>query len=111
MNVVRETDLQAIQAALALRQGGMAEPTGWELSHSWFFLKVYHPRLAGNVLLLCAACERVEFDNRIRDCNIQLEAIDGDRVRVSDGSRLLVVCGGVELNYNVPPLFEIPKDR
>jgi hypothetical protein len=104
----RVTDPDAIREALRSRRGGTAVPWEWQVSHSWFTLRVEHPRLAGNLHLVCGACDRVEFDARLLDCDVQIEEPGaGLRFRVIDSHRLLVVCGLLHVEYNVPPVFGI----
>jgi hypothetical protein len=66
-------DPEAIREALRLRRGGTVMPWAWQVGHSWFTLRIEHPRLSGNLHLVCGACDRVEFDARLLDCDLRVE--------------------------------------
>jgi hypothetical protein len=106
-----KTHFNEIRKALLLRRGGLATPWNWSPSFSSFTLRVEHPRLAGNIHIRCIACERVEFNSRILDCNIDISRTETGLYEIRDGLRLFIECGLLSLEFNVMPLFGIGSEN
>ncbi|MCD9189042.1 MAG: hypothetical protein LUM44_21675 [Pyrinomonadaceae bacterium] len=101
---MRELTFEEIKEALRLRQGGTALVYEYQLSHSWFVLRITNPKLAGNFHLILGSCDRIEFDISWGQANIEIEK-DGENYLVRDSNHLFVKCGIVLGKYNVPPIW------